>query len=187
VNPSGRLATSWWKALEDAPSFGHFPAVKGPGGVEIAYAEGLEVGYRCRDAAARVRWPFGFGLSYTEFGYDGLRVVVDEESTPPVLRCSVGVTNTGQREGREVVQLYVGALESAAVWRPKRELKAFTKILLQPGERRLVELEVDLKVACSYWDEGAQVWKLQPGRYAVRVGDCQQEVGVTGTAEWNHL
>lgn len=187
VNPSGRLATSWWRRLEDAPSFGHFPAVKGPEGVEISYAEGLEVGYRCRDAPARVRWPFGFGLSYTEFGYDGLRVEVDEKSTPPVLRCSVGVTNTGQREGREVVQLYVGALEGGAVWRPERELKAFTKILLQPGERRQVELEVDLKVACSYWDEDEKAWKLQAGRYAVRVGDCQQELGVTATSVWNHL
>ena len=189
VNPSGKLATSWWRRLEDAPSFGHFPAKKGDedGAVELRYAEGIRVGYRCEDLAARARWPFGFGLSYTSFGYDGLRAVVSEEVEAPVLRCSVGVTNTGPREGKEVVQLYVGALGTGAVWRPQRELKAFTKVLLQPGERTVVDLEVDLKVACSYWDEGVNAWKLERGKYQVQVGDCQEEVVVTMATTWNHL
>ncbi len=189
VNPSGKLATSWWRSLEDAPSFGHFPATKGEvdGAVELRYVEGTRVGYRCEDLAARARWPFGFGLSYTSFGYDGLRAVVSEEAEAPVLRCSVGVTNTGQREGKEVVQLYVGALDAGAVWRPAKELKAFTKVLLQPGERTVVELEVDLKVACSYWDEGVKTWKLEEGKYQVQVGDCQEEVVVTMATTWNHL
>ena len=189
VNPSGKLATSWWRILEDAPSFGHFPAAKGEvdGAVEVRYAEGIRVGYRCGDLAARVRWPFGFGLSYTSYEYDGLRAVVSEEVEAAVLRCSVGVTNTGQREGKEVVQLYVGALDAGAVWRPERELKAFTKVMLQPGERTVVELEVDLKVACSYWDEGVKAWKLEKGRYQVQVGDCQEQVVVTMATTWNHL
>lgn len=183
VNPSGRLATTWWRRLEDAPSFGHFPAVEGAGGIEIRYAEGLGVGYRCEDAAARARWPFGFGLSYTEFGYAALQVTSDEES----LRCSVEVTNTGPREGKEVVQLYVRGPRNGTVCRPERELKAFTKIALLPGERRVVELAVDLKVACSYWDERGRIWRLEEGKYGVQIGDCVGEFNVSRTTEWDHL
>ncbi len=187
VNPSGKLGTSWWKTLGDAPSAEWFPAKKGENGeVEIKYGEGVGVGYRCEGVEERVRWPFGFGLSYTEFGYDGLKAVVEEEGEKQVLRCEVGVTNTGKRDGREVVQLYVGAVD-AAVWRPERELKAFAKVLLQPGERKVVELEVDLKVACSYWDEGALTWKMDVGKYRVEVGGCREEVVVTKAVAWNHL
>jgi beta-glucosidase len=157
------------------------------GEYEIRYGEGLGMGYRCDGVEGRVRWPFGFGMSYTEFAYDALRVAVDEESTPSMLRCELGVANTGQREGREVVQLYVGTVDAGAVWRPERELKAFTKILLQPGERKVVALEVDLKFACSYWDEAELAWKLEEGRYRVHVGGCQAEVRVTRGAAWNHL
>jgi beta-glucosidase len=184
VNPSGRLGTTWWKRLEEAPSFGHFPAVEGEGGVpEIGYAEGVAVGYRCDGVTERARWPFGFGLSYTEFAYDELRVTVNGES----LRCTVGVKNTGQREGKEVVQLYVRGGKSTTVWRPERELKAFTKISLQPGERKVVELDVDLKIAGSYWDERGHTWRLEGGRYEVEVADLLGEFTVTKTVEWNHL
>jgi beta-glucosidase len=183
ANPSGRLATTWWNRLEDAPSFGRFPAVEGGDGPEITYSEGLAVGYRCEGLARRARWPFGFGLSYTEFGYDGLQVAVDGKS----LRCSVGVTNTGQRDGREVVQLYVRGFKSDTVWKPERELKAFTKVLLQPGERRMVELHVDLDIACSYWDEGGRTWRMEEGTYGIQVGDCQGDFIVHKTTEWNHL
>ncbi|KAK3901579.1 beta-glucosidase [Staphylotrichum tortipilum] len=187
VNPSGRLGTSWWRTLGDAPSEGWFPAKRGEDGeVEIRYGEGVGVGYRSDGVEKRVRWPFGFGLSYTEFGYHGLKVVVEEEGEKPVLRCQIGVTNMGEREGKEVVRLYVGAVE-AAVWRPERELKAFTKVLLQPGERKVVELEVDLKVACSYWDETGIAWKTEMGRYRVEVGGCREEVVVTKEVSWNHL
>lgn len=210
VSPSGRLATTWFRTVRDAPSYGHFPAsarrkAGGDGAgdgdrggpVEIAYAEGVRVGYRClgpdaeEDPAAgrRVRWPFGFGLSYTSFAYDGLRVAVDEgpREGAAVLRCAVGVANVGGREGREVVQLYVRPSGEEPVWRPERELKAFTKILLQPRERRVVDLEVDLKVACSYWDEGLRAWKMVAGRYGVEVGGCRGEFTVAKTVVWDHL
>jgi beta-glucosidase len=141
------------------------------------------MGYRCEGVAGRARWPFGFGLSYTEFAYDGLRVTVDGES----VRFTVGVTNIGQLEGKEVVQVYVRGSKSAAVWRPERELKAFTKISLQPGERKVVVLDADLKIAGSYWDERGHTWRLEEGKYEVEVGDLLGEFTVAKTVEWNHL
>jgi beta-glucosidase len=187
VNPSGRLATTWWKSLELAPSFGAFPAVEGENGFEIRYKEGVRVGYRCEDLVGRARWPFGFGLSYTTFGYAGLKVIVDEQMEPARLVCTVQVSNTGAREGREVVQLYVRPSKTQASFRPERELKAFAKVLLQPGESKVVKQEVDLKIACSYWDEDGLAWRLEEGTYGVQVGDCQQEFSVTKSVVWNHL
>lgn len=73
------------------------------------------------------------------------------------------------------------------VSRPERELKAFTKISLQPSERRVVELAVDLKVACSYWDERGRTWRLEEGKYGVQIGDCLGEFSVSKTTEWDHL
>ncbi|KAG7107818.1 Beta-glucosidase B like protein [Verticillium longisporum] len=155
VCPSGRLATTWFKTLEDAPSFGHFPARKlEDGSVRIEYAEGVEVGYRSSQAAAgdRVRWPFGFGLSYTSFQYEVLGATAEEDA-----------------ETAEVVQLYASPAKETAVSRPGKELKAFDKSMLQPGESRTAELAVDLKVACSYWDENEVAWRMEPGTNTLSV------------------
>ncbi|CCF46996.1 glycosyl hydrolase, partial [Colletotrichum higginsianum] len=153
----------------DAPSFGDFPATK------------TEDGSLC--------------LSYSDLAV----AVVDESSPPPSssvssstsggskLRVSVTVTNTGSRAGREVVPLYVTPAEAAAVWRPARELKAFDKVLLQPGESREVVLEVEVKVACSYWDEAAKAWRLEEGRYGVQVGDRHGDFSVLRGSVWNGL
>ncbi|KAG7139927.1 Beta-glucosidase like protein [Verticillium longisporum] len=190
VCPSGRLATTWFKTLEDAPSFGNFPAQKlEDGSVQIEYAEGVEVGYRSSQAAAgdRVRWPFGFGLSYTSFQYEGLGATAEEDAETPVLRCSVTVKNTGQVAAKEVVQLYVSPAKETAVSRPEKELKAFDKITLQPGESRTVELTVDLKVACSYWDENEVAWRMEPGTYGVVVGGHAVPFSVSKGSSWNHL
>jgi beta-glucosidase len=188
VNPSGRLATTWYKTLEDAPSFGNFPAVKSAdGSVTIKYEEGLQMGYRHPDTSG-VRWPFGHGLSYTRFDYTDLKVwAVENVSPPSKLIASVKVTNTGCVAGREVIQLYVTPGSTASVWRPQRELKGFTKVLLQPGESRLVTLEIDLKVACSYWDERQGAWSLNPGTYGVLVGDLAANFSVAKATIWNHL
>ncbi|WQF89903.1 Putative glycoside hydrolase, family 3, glycoside hydrolase family 3 domain, immunoglobulin [Colletotrichum destructivum] len=202
TSPSGRLATTWFRTLEDAPSFGDFPATKiEDGGLCLRYAEGLGVGYRHAEATRRARWEFGYGLSYTSFGYSDLAVAVVDEPSPPSssssvststgggskLRVSVTVTNTGSRAGREVVQLYVTPAKGTAVWRPARELKAFEKMLLQPGESREVVLEVEVKVACSYWDEAAKAWRLEEGRYGVQVGNRQGNFSVLRGSVWNGL
>ncbi|KAM0276263.1 hypothetical protein ACHAQH_006938 [Verticillium albo-atrum] len=188
VCPSGRLATTWFRTLEDSPSFGNFPARKmEDGSVQIDYAEGVEVGYRSSNAEDRVRWPFGFGLSYTTFQYEGLSATVEEDAEKPVLRCTVTVKNTGRVAGKEVVQLYVTPATDATVSRPAKELKAFDKIMLQPGESRTVELEVDLKVACSFWDEKEVTWKLKSGTYGVLVGKQAVSFSVSKDCAWNHL
>lgn len=150
VCPSGRLATTWFRGLEDCPGFEHFsPKGMEDGNIYLQYKEGLEVGYRCRDSQSRVRWPFGSRLSYTSFSYSGLRATADEESTVPKLECYVEVKKTGAVSGKEVIHLYIKPAKDTTVWRPERELGAFTKVSLQPSVSQLVELEVDLDVACS--------------------------------------
>ncbi|OHE97153.1 thermostable beta-glucosidase B [Colletotrichum orchidophilum] len=190
TNPSGRLATTWFKTIEDAPSFGDFPATKGDdGSIKFRYAEGLGMGYRHAEAAQRSRWAFGFGLSYTSFAYSDLKTSVEGADDETKLRVSVKVANTGSRVGKEVVQLYVNPAKEtpASVWRPERELKAFKKVLVQPGESAVVELEIDAKVACSYWDEGEKAWRLERGTYGVRVGDLQGEFSISAGTVWGGL
>lgn len=184
VSPSGRLATTWFKTIEDVPSFGHFPPEKAEdGSVQIKYAEGLEVGYRRQGHAESVRWPFGFGLSYTTFSYTGMVATVEESR----LKCSVHVKNTGSVAGKEVVQLFVAPSNETTVWRPEKELKGFAKVLLQPGESRLVELDVDLEMACSYWDEEKLTWKMDAGTYGVVMGGQEGSFSVKQASVWNHL
>ncbi|KAF5689289.1 thermostable beta-glucosidase b [Fusarium circinatum] len=188
VCPSGRLATTWFKSLQDCPSFEHFsPKGVEDGNIYLEYKEGLEVGYRCRDSQNRVRWPFGFGLSYTSFSYSGLKATVNEESTVPKLKCCVVVKNTGAVSGKEVIHLYIKPAKDTSVWRPARELKAFTKVSLQPGVSQLIKLEVDLDMACSYWDENDVAWRMQPGMYQACIADQQVDFAIQKGLVWNHL
>ncbi|KAH8658207.1 thermostable beta-glucosidase B [Xylariales sp. PMI_506] len=188
VSPSGRLATTWFKTLEDSPSYGNFPSKKlEDGTVQIKYAEGLQIGYR-HPEQTRVRWPFGFGLSYADFSYGDLDVKVAEaQSENPKLSCSIKITNTGSVAGHEVVQLYVTPSQTTSAWRPARELKAFTRIFLQPGESKIVDLTSDLRVSCSYWDEEVKQWRLDQGRYGVEVRKLTAEFEVDRAETWNHL
>ncbi|KAK1480512.1 thermostable beta-glucosidase B [Colletotrichum tamarilloi] len=190
TNPSGRLATTWFKSLEDAPTYGDFPATKQEDGThKFRYAEGMGMGYRHAEAAKRSRFPFGYGLSYTTFKYSDLTTSVAGADKDAKLKVSVKVTNSGNRAGKEVVQLYVNPAKEtpAAVWRPERELKAFKKVLIQSGESAVVELEVDAKIACSYWDEAEKAWRLERGTYGVRVGDLQGEFSISEGTTWGGL
>jgi beta-glucosidase len=200
VNPSGRLASTWPKSLESTPTFGNFPSTKNEQGkYAIKYEEGLQLGYRHPDSSW-VRWPFGHGLSYTKFEYSELKASVavkGEDDLPQSLVCSVRLANTGAVAGREVVQVYVMPAASAtdystrftirSVWRPKKELKGFTKVLLQPGESKVVTIDMDLKAACSYWSEDESAWCLRPGVYGMVVGQCKGEFEVKEGAIWTHL
>ncbi|KPI39357.1 putative beta-glucosidase I [Cyphellophora attinorum] len=189
LNPSGRLATTWWNVLEDCPSYEHFPAKKlEDGSVAISYSEGLRVGYRCPgadDAAKAPRWPFGHGLSYTTFEYSQLRVRLLSQQQQ--ISVSVNVKNTGSVEGKEVVQVYICPPSQTKVWRPRRELKGFDKVLIAPGEVLTVELGLDPKIACSYWDEGEKAWRLEPGVYGVELGGRTAEFTVVEEVIWNHV
>ncbi|HEY0083390.1 MAG TPA: glycoside hydrolase family 3 C-terminal domain-containing protein, partial [Pyrinomonadaceae bacterium] len=134
VNPSGKLPCTFPKSLSDSPAhaLGAYPGTDGT----VRYAEGLFVGYRWFDAK-RIEplFPFGHGLSYTRFGYSNLRLVENESGRDPGVAVEFELTNTGAREGAEVAQIYVRDVESSLP-RPPRELKAFHKVSLKPGEKR---------------------------------------------------
>lgn len=189
VSPSGKLATTWFKTLADAPSAQHFPPRKLENGdVFVKYAEGVSVGYRADGVEDKIRWPFGYGLSYTTFAYEALEVSIDDSVEPTKLRCSLLVKNTGDREGRDVVQVFVTPPTETNVWRPKQELKGFAKTEnLAPGEEVKVVVEMEADMVCSYWDETERAWRIVAGSYGVVVGDQRSNFDVRDGRIWNHL
>lgn len=179
VNPSGRLTESLPARLEDTASYLDFPGENG----HVRYSEGLFVGYRWYDARGlRVVYPFGHGLSYTTFAYDGLIGQPDDDGEGVTV--SVGVTNTGNRAGREVVQAYVSVPDSGQV-RPVRALAGFGSVELEPGQREEVEIHLDRR-DLEYWDTRVGRFVLEPGRYVVHLGAssrdlrCSVEVDLEG-------
>ena len=163
ANPSGKLAESWPVRYEDCISAPYYGKTK-----DALYLEGIYVGYRYYDKAGKaVRWPFGYGLSYTSFCYSDLRV---EGRT-----VSVTVANTGDMAGAEVVQLYVRPPRNG-VHRPVRELKGFQKVFLQPGEAKTVDFELDDR-AFALWQGG---WKIPAGTYGVEIGGLIAQIQVDG-------
>jgi beta-glucosidase len=174
VNPSGRLAETVPHRLQDSPAFLDFPGEHG----HVRYGEGVFVGYRWYDARELdVRFPFGHGLSYTTFDYTDLAVTTQDGD----LVVSVTVTNTGTRDGREVVQLYTG-LASSEVARPPRELKAFQSVELAAGEARRVQLTVR-REDLAIWDVRTGRWTVEGGSYAVSVGASSRDVRLVAETE----
>ncbi|MFC7886208.1 glycoside hydrolase family 3 C-terminal domain-containing protein [Streptomyces sp. NPDC057376] len=168
VNPSGRLAESIPLRLEDNPSYLTFPGEAG----HVRYGEGVMVGYRHYESVGRaVRYPFGYGLSYTEFRTGEPVVDIDGDDTATV---RVTVTNTGERTGKHVVQVYV-ATTAGRVRRPLRELRAFSKVELAPGESREVELRLGRR-AFAYWDIEGSRWTVAPGQYTVQIAENASQV-----------
>ena len=153
ANPSGKLAESWPYRYEDVPSSEIYGKT-----ADALYQEGIYVGYCYYDkSGVPVRWPFGYGLSYTEFAYSDLVVSGDT--------VSVTVKNTGAFAGAEVVQLYIGAPQDG-VHRPVRELKGFQKVFLQPSESKTVMFPLTGR-SFAIWQEG---WKVPAGQYTVSIG-----------------
>ena len=163
VNPSGRLAESYPVRYEDTPAFRYFPSTER----NSEYREGLYVGYRYYDTSSvRVQYPFGFGLSYTEFTYTDLQVDKDG--------IRVLITNTGDRDGAEVVQMYVG-LPNAIVFRPEKELKGFRKVFLKAEESREVRIPFDDKTF-RYWNVRTNRWEVEMGTYQIMVGASVSDI-----------
>ncbi|MFC6092530.1 glycoside hydrolase family 3 C-terminal domain-containing protein [Saccharothrix lopnurensis] len=174
VNPSGKLAETVPVALADNPTVGNFPGEHDV----VRYGEGLLIGYRWYDAhALPVAYPFGHGLSYTSFDYRDLEV----EAEGNTARVSLTVTNTGERRGAEVVQLYVADPESS-VFRPERELKAFAKVDLAPGESARVDLALDSR-AFACWHTALRRWVVEPGAFAVEVGASSRDLRLRAVLE----
>jgi beta-glucosidase len=163
ANPSGRLAETIPRRLQDTPTYLSFPGEQG----HVRYAEGVMVGYRYYETVdAPVRYPFGHGLSYTEYDVSDLRVRVDGPAEASV---AVTVTNTGTRAGKYVVQVYVST-QTGPVRRPKRALAAFAKVSLSPGETKDVRLRLDRR-AFAYWDVLLTRWVVPAGTYLVQVSE----------------
>ena len=170
INPGGKLAETWANAYADTPARDHFA---GPGRT-VQYREGLYVGYRYyQTAGVPVAFPFGHGLSYTQFAYSDMHA--DAHSA------TLTVTNTGDRAGAEIVQLYV-AKPNAEIFRPAQELKAFAKVKLAAGESKTVTLTLDDK-AFRYWNTRTDSWEVEGGTYELRVGASSADIRLTAAVE----
>ena len=180
ADPSGKLAESWCMKVEDNPSYLNFPGV----GDELSYSEGIFVGYRYYDKKdMQVRFPFGFGLSYTSFEYSDLVISENEISDEQTLKVSCNITNTGDRAGMEVVQLYVRDKESAVV-RPVKELKGFEKVSLKPGETKKVFFTLD-KRAFAYYETAINDWFVEYGEFEIMIGASSRDIRLTGSVYVN--
>ena len=170
VNPSGKLAETWANAYEETPARDNFAGA----GRTVQYREGLYVGYRYyQTAGVPVAFPFGYGLSYTSFAYSDLKVTADS--------VTLTVTNTGARDGAEIVQVYI-AKPGAEIFRPAQELKAFARVPLAAGESRTVTLPLDDK-AFRYWNTRTDGWEIEGGRYEVRVGASSADIRLTANVD----
>lgn len=171
ADPSGRLPETFPYHLEDNPSYLNFPG----DGKHVRYAEGVFVGYRYYDKKKMaVRWPFGHGLSYTEFAYSNLRLSEEALDDTGSVTVTVNVKNIGSRAGHEVVQLYV-ADRTGTPERPEQELKGFAKVRLAPGESKTVSFCISAR-SLSWYNEELGDWYAAPGAYGIRVGHSSRDI-----------
>jgi beta-glucosidase len=187
VNPSGKLAETFPVRLEDTPSFLNFPGEDG----EVLYGERVFVGYRYYDKRKiEPLFPFGHGLSYTEFTYSDLDVSSERLSNEETLTVTVTVTNSGDVAGKEVVQLYVRDQEASVV-RPDKELRGFTKIALAPGEQKQVQFKLAER-DFSFYSTRHGRWLAESGDYDILVAASsrdirlQQRVALQSTERLNY-
>jgi beta-glucosidase len=145
----------------------------------VKYNEGIFLGYRNYDkSAVKPLFPFGFGLSYTTFKFSDLAIAPSPAGSDQAATVSFNVTNTGNREGAEVAELYVGA-PHATVLRPVKELKGFAKVNLKPGQTQKVTISLDRR-ALSYYDANAKQWQASPEEYEVLVGSSADQIDLRG-------
>lgn len=163
VNPCGKLAETWPLAYADVPSAADFATRR----KTVEYREGLYIGYRYFTTAEKaVRFPFGYGLSYTTFAYSDL--AADEQGV------SLTVTNTGSVAGTEIVQLYI-AKKNSELFRPAKELKGFARVTLAPGEKQRITIMLDDK-AFRFWNVKANRWEIEGGEYELLVGASVEDI-----------
>lgn len=176
VNPSAKLAETFPYRLEDNPSF-----LTGLGsGDHVRFAEGIFVGYRYYDKKKmNVRFPFGYGLSYTTFEYSDLRVSSEKINENDTLTVTVDVTNTGKTAGKEIVQLYVSDPDSTEI-RPVKELKGFEKLYLEPGETKTAEFILD-RHAFAYYEPRIKDWYVESGEFEILIGKSSRDIVLSKT------
>ena len=163
VNPCGKLAETWPLAYADIPSAADFATRR----KTVEYREGLYIGYRYFTTAEKaVRFPFGYGMSYTTFAYSDM--AADEQGV------SLTVTNTGSVAGTEIVQLYI-AKKNSELFRPAKELKGFARVTLAPGEKQRITITLDDK-AFRFWNVKANRWEIEGGEYELLVGASVEDI-----------
>ncbi|HNX94180.1 MAG TPA: glycoside hydrolase family 3 C-terminal domain-containing protein [Holophaga sp.] len=173
VNPSGRLPISWEAKASDNPVFNSYGINNGD--KNIKYNEGIFVGYRGFEKnGVKPRFPFGYGLSYTTFAYKNLKITPAKPRVGQEVVVSFDMTNTGAVAGADVAQLYVGH-PTASVPRPLKELKGFSRVVLNSGETKHVTLTLDGR-AMSYYDVPGKGWKQEPGTYTVQIGRSSADI-----------
>lgn len=179
LNPSGKLPDTFEEKFEDSPAYGNYPGDSANGGT-VKYAEGIYVGYRWFDKKnVTPRFPFGYGLSYTTFAMDNIKI--DSPDSNP--RVSVTVTNTGQRKGTSVVQLYVRPIDSQ-IDRPVQELKGFQRVELNPGESKVAVFDLNADSFATY-DEKKHGWISPSGAYEVAIGSSSRDIHCARTLNWH--
>lgn len=178
ANPSGKLPFTFPVKLEDnsAHALGEFVYERSNDIIDVKYNESIFVGYRWADKQKKVKplFPFGHGLSYTTFAYGKVTADKKEMGADDVLSITVPITNTGSREGAEIVQLYISDLKSSLP-RPVKELKGFQKVKLAPGETKNVTFTV-AKDALSYYDDALQEWVVEPGKFEAIVAASATDI-----------
>ncbi|MBD8709059.1 glycoside hydrolase family 3 C-terminal domain-containing protein [Pseudomonas sp. CFBP 13711] len=184
VNPSGKLPITIDKKIEDNPSYASYPdpaAYRGDNALtEMTYSEGLYMGYRGYDKKhAKPLYPFGYGLSYTTFGYSDLKLSTNVMAPGSTVDVTFKVTNTGDKAGFEVAQLYVHP-NNPAVDRPEKELKGFTKVYLQPGESKTVSIPIDSR-SLAYYVEKTDSWDVDAGKFKILVGPDSEDLPLDRT------
>ena len=176
VNPSGKLAETFPVRLEDSPAYLNFPGEDG----QVIYGERMFVGYRYYDKRnIEPLFPFGHGLSYTDFAYSNLKLSSSDITENDQLQVTLTVTNSGKVKGKEVIQLYVADKEST-VQRPVQELKAFDKIELEPGESKEVSLTLNNR-DFSYYSKVYDRWLAESGEFDILIGSSSRDIRLKGS------
>jgi beta-glucosidase len=179
VNPSGKLPFTFPLALNDSPAYslGTFP-----GDNTAEYKEGSLVGYRWFDTKKiKPLFPFGFGLSYTEFSYNEIKTDKPKYGKDDKIQISVELKNTGKQKGDEVVQLYVHRLNSQIEW-PEKELKGFSRVSLKAGESKRITLTLPVS-KLRYWDMKIHDWRLESGKLQLMIGSSSSDIRVVKSIE----
>ena len=174
VNPSGKLPASIEKHWGDSAADANYPGSEG----KVFYKEGIFVGYRGFDRSdVKPLFPFGHGLSYTTFGYSGLRVEKDGAN----FHVRFSVKNTGTRAGAEIAEIYVQPV-NPKVERPVKELKGFARAELLTGTGKDLRVDLD-RSAFAYYDVTTHAWKVDPGEYKILVGASSTDIRLTGSVK----
>ncbi|KAL3422360.1 glycoside hydrolase family 3 [Phlyctema vagabunda] len=172
VNPSGKLPLSFPVHVEDNPAYLNYRSERG----RVLYGEDIYVGYRFYESInRRTQWPFGWGLSYTSFGFSDLRIESLTDKQKKIITVHTKVENTGEVDGAEVVQVYVSQ-RSPSIRRPVKELKGFEKIYVASGKSEVVRVQIERKYATSFWDEERDMWIEEAGTYDILVGNSSSNI-----------